>query len=212
MATESGEATDQRRIQVLPYNPAWVTQFQQEAQRIAQALGSAPVENAQRSPESKGICLLIHHVGSTSVPGLAAKPIIDILPEVTDIAAVDRRTPAMQSLGYEAMGEYGLPGRRYFRTLDGLTHLMHVHTYQTGNPEITRHLAFRDYLIAHPQAASEYQALKLELAQRFPHDSQAYQDGKHGWIQAAEKRALAFYKSFKGENAALSPQSNGPAV
>lgn len=86
----------------------------------------------------------IHHIGSTSVPGLKAKPIIDIMPVVRDINTVDNYNIYMQEIGYEPKGENGIPKRRYFQK-GGENRTHHVHIYQTGSYEIKRHLAFRDY-------------------------------------------------------------------
>ena len=94
------------------------------------------------------------------------------------------------------MGEFGIPGRRYFRKRNHLgvrTH--HVHAFQTRNPEIERHLAFRDYMIAHPMDAQAYGALKRELARVYPHDRQAYMDGKDKFVKEHEARALRWRRS-----------------
>jgi GrpB-like predicted nucleotidyltransferase (UPF0157 family) len=171
-------------VRVVSYDPAWSRQFQEEAQRLRAALGREVI--------------YIHHIGSTAVPGLAAKPIIDILPVVRDIRAVDGLNSNMEALGYEPMGEFGLPGRRYFRkgverrARHVRTH--HVHAYAAGNPEIDRHLAFRDYLRAHPDVAGRYAALKQELALRFPYDIAAYMDGKDAFVKDTERTALAWWR------------------
>ncbi|MEW6227468.1 MAG: GrpB family protein [Bacillota bacterium] len=89
-------------MKVDPYNPAWPRDFREEAERLRAVFGREVV--------------YIHHIGSTAVPGLAAKPIVDILPVVRDIDAADRLNGNMETLGYEPMGEFGLPGRRYFRS------------------------------------------------------------------------------------------------
>ena len=97
----------------------------------------------------------------------------------------------MEALGYEAMGEFGLVGRRYFRKEHppGIrTH--HVHTYQVGSPEIERHLAFRDYLLAHPEDAQKYGELKLKLAQKYPEDIEGYINGKDEFVKEIEKKAI----------------------
>jgi hypothetical protein len=100
--------------------------------------------------------VVVHHIGSTSVPGLAAKPIIDLLPEARSLVLIDELTPAFERAGYVAKGENGLQGRRYFtRDREGYrTH--NVHIYQAGDPDIERHLAFRDYLRSHAQVRDEY--------------------------------------------------------
>ncbi|MBE3590695.1 MAG: GrpB family protein [Firmicutes bacterium] len=167
-----------RRVVVVDPDPGWPDRFQEEARRIRAALGED--------------CVYVHHIGSTAVPGLRAKPILDLMPVVRDIRAVDRRHGAMAELGYEGLGEYGLPGRRYFRKGgDERTH--HVHVYEVGHPDIDRHLAFRDYLRDHPDAARRYGELKAELARRFADDVEAYMDGKHDFIQEMERAALAWW-------------------
>ncbi|MEM7245042.1 MAG: DUF2809 domain-containing protein [Acidobacteriota bacterium] len=176
----SGAASGQpREVVVVPHDPAWSTQAEEMARRVRAALGET--------------CTAVHHVGSTSVPGLAAKPILDFLGEVDDLAEVDARTAAMQALGFEALGEFGLPGRRYFRRIDAAgrrTH--HVHVFGVGTTEARRHLVFRDYLRAHPEVAREYGELKQELARQHPRDIEAYMDGKDGFIKDVEARALAW--------------------
>ena len=134
----------------------------------------------------------MHHIGSTSVPGIVAKPVIDMLAVVTRVKATDLRTPALAALGYEAMGEFGIRGRRYFRksSADGArTH--QIHAFAVDSCEIRRHLAFRDYLRAHSAAAEEYGKLKLELARRFPTDVEAYTEAKTEFIRAIESRVLS---------------------
>lgn len=172
-------------VRIVPYDADWPRLFADEARALAEALGDAVVA--------------LHHIGSTSVPGLAAKPILDLLPVVRRIEALDdpEVVGRMQALGYEAKGEFGLPGRRYFRKgRETRTH--HVHAYEEGHPGIARHLAFRDYLRAHPEVAREYAELKLELARRFPADQEAYMDGKEAWIQATEARALEWWRGPAG--------------
>jgi len=101
------------------------------------------------------IIIDIHHIGSTAIPRIKAKPVIDILVEVKDIEAVDQYNHKMEELGYEMMGEYGIPKRRFFRKgKNNRTH--HIHIFQTGNEEIKRHINFKEYLIAHPDRRQEY--------------------------------------------------------
>lgn len=99
-----------------------------------------------------------HHIGSTSVYGLPAKPIIDIMPVVRDIEAVDHSNSAFEQIGYECMGEYGIPGRRYLRK-GKVERTHHVHIFEESNAhDIQRHLAVRDYLRAHADMAMEFDA------------------------------------------------------
>lgn len=168
-------------VEVVPYNPQWKKAFEAESQQIAKALATNLV--------------VIHHIGSTAIPHIYAKPIIDFLIEVKDLNLVTEQTPAMAALGYEAMGEYGLVGRRYFRKENSLgirTH--HVHIYEIYSPEIERHLAFRDYMIAHPEEAEQYSQLKQELAQKYPQDIEGYMDGKYEFVKRIEKKAIQWQK------------------
>lgn len=141
----------------------------------------------------------VHNIGSTSIPGMRAKPIIDILMEVRDIVRMEDLTPEIVEIGYEARGEFGLPGRRYFVKGGDLTRFVgrthHVHSYETGNPGIERHLVFRDYMISHPEDAATYAHLKEELARKFPGDIEAYHDGKDAFVEGVERRALFWRRS-----------------
>jgi GrpB-like predicted nucleotidyltransferase (UPF0157 family) len=119
-----------------------------------------------------------------------AKPIIDMLAEVQDITMADDQTPVLEQLGYQAMGEFGIPGRRYFRKHNAVgvrTH--HLHMFQTASDEIVRHLRFRDYMIAHPEAAQAYSQLKQHLAAAYPTDIDAYMDGKDAFIKQMDMKA-----------------------
>jgi len=172
------------RVQVVEYNDSWKDAFQVEAASIQRVFGS--------------LLLALHHIGSTSVPGLRAKPIIDMLGEVSDIRLVDSLRTGMQSLGYEVMGEFGIPGRRYFRKGgDNRTHHLHVFEHTNG-AEVQRHLAFRDYLIAHPEQARRYSELKSELVAKFPDDWDAYSLGKDDFIKNMEQDALRWYSGRNG--------------
>lgn len=155
------------RIEVVPYNPKWPQLFENEALLIKKALGDN--------------CITIHHIGSTSILGLNAKPIIDMLPVVKNILEVDNVTKAMEHLGYKAKGEYGMAFRRYFQKgTDTTTH--NVHIYEEGNPEILRYLKFRDWMRAHTDDAQAYAKLKLDLASKFPNDILKYCSGKDAFI------------------------------
>ena len=135
----------------------------------------------------------IHHIGSTAVEGLWAKPILDLMPVVTSLEAVDRLDPELEALGYQCMGEFGIPGRRYFRKGgDHRTHQLHV--FQAGDRKnILRHLAVRDYLRACPAEREAYGALKRWLAGQYPEDIEGYCDGKDAFVRALERRALDWY-------------------
>jgi GrpB-like predicted nucleotidyltransferase (UPF0157 family) len=127
---------------------------------------------------------------------MAAKPIIDMLLEVVDIAALDLKTSAMQALGYEAKGEFGIVGRRYFRKDNSVgVRRHHVHAFASGSNDVERHLAFRDYMIANALDAKLYADLKQRLAAQHPDDIEAYMDGKEAFIKEHEAMAITWRSS-----------------
>ncbi|HKR00539.1 MAG TPA: GrpB family protein [Pyrinomonadaceae bacterium] len=169
-------------VKVVPHNPQWRDAFEAEAKHVAAALG----ENV----------VAIHHIGSTAIPSIYAKPVIDFLVEVRDIAEVDDRSLAMKSLGYEVMGEFGITGRRYFRKDNQAGIRTHnIHTFEAGTAEVERHLAFRDYMIAHPEDAQRYSELKRRLADEHPQSMDGYMDGKNGFIKEMDRRAAEWRTS-----------------
>ncbi len=167
------------RVFLVPYDPKWPEEFARESPAVARALGD--------------LFLAIHHIGSTAIPRIHAKPIIDMLAVVSAIDEVDRRNAELQALGYEAMGEYGIPGRRYFRKDDAGSNRTHqIHVFQTGSPQIERHLTFRDFMRAHAEFADQYAALKRRLAERHPSDIAAYSTGKDEFIKEMDAKAAAW--------------------
>ncbi len=167
------------KVEVVPPCSDWRAQFEAEADRIHAALADC--------------CIMVHHIGSTSIPNIYAKPIIDIVLEVADVADLDCRAPALAGIGYEAKGELGIPGRRYFRKNSAAGVRTHqIHAFQNGSDGAKRHLAFRDYMIAHPSIAQSYSDLKRSLATQFPHDIEAYMDAKDPFIKEHETKALAW--------------------
>jgi GrpB-like predicted nucleotidyltransferase (UPF0157 family) len=168
-----------RVIEVVDYSPLWANKFEQEKHVLTQLLGS----NA----------LGIFHIGSTAVVGLAAKPIIDILIEVVDLQMLDHKRDEIQSAGYEVKGEYGIDGRRYFRK-GGLQRTHHIHAFQSGDDNLRRHLAFRDYLIAHPAVASEYANLKKLAVVNGHNNSDSYMAKKDLFVKQHEQLALLLYR------------------
>jgi GrpB-like predicted nucleotidyltransferase (UPF0157 family)/2-polyprenyl-3-methyl-5-hydroxy-6-metoxy-1,4-benzoquinol methylase len=166
-------------IILVPHDPTWASAFQHEAERIQRALGSHLVA--------------LHHLGSTAIPGIAAKPVIDMLALVDRVEALDDSPLLLTTLGYEALGEFGIPGRRYFRreTAAGVrTH--QIHAFGRDSVHVQRHLDFRDYLRAHPVVAQRYEALKRDLAPRHPGQINDYTDGKTDFIRDIEGRARAW--------------------
>ena len=151
-----------QHITVVPYDPAWPGLYEAEAQAIAGVLG-------QR-------LTAIHHIGSTAVPGLAAKPVIDIMPVVRAVTETDECRADFEALGYEYLGEFGIPGRRYLRKGgDERTHQMHIFASDDVHA-IARHLAVRDYLramwraprVRSPKSASGTSRIPAAEARRSP--------------------------------------------
>ncbi len=167
------------QVSVTEYNPQWPEMYSAEAEKLAAFWGEGLVA--------------IHHIGSTSVPGMAAKPVIDMLPVVVDLEAVDKHNAAMEELGYQVRGEFGIPGRRFF-SRSGQSFPCHVHTFQQHDCwNIDRHLAVRDYLRAFPAVAREYSELKKHLA-FIHHDNRPdYISGKEGFVLDLQAAALKWY-------------------
>lgn len=169
-----------KNVELVPYTDKWQKLFATEAREIARAL--------------EEIVVAVNHIGSTSIPAIYAKPIIDILVEVEAIEAVDRRNANMAALGYEVMGEFGISGRRYFRKNDHAGHRTHhVHIFTAKSAEALRHLSFRDYLIAHPAEAQAYSELKKSLAEKYPQSMESYIQGKDDFIKEIDRKAALFY-------------------
>lgn len=161
-------------IEVVPYNPDWPRHYEMEAKKIRGALGKN--------------CVTVVHIGSTAVPGLAAKPIIDIIIVVKDILELDKQISTLEELGYVTKGEYGVPFRRYFQKKDGLQG-HNVHIFEEGSPEIERHIHFRDYLRLNSETCQEYAALKMALAKQYPYDINAYCNAKDAFIQKVSEKS-----------------------
>jgi len=163
-------------VEIAEYDPAWPADYEREAALIVAALGDLLLE--------------IEHVGSTAVPGLGAKPVIDIMAGVRAFADGERCVAPLEALGYLYKGEADVPGRHYFRKpLDGPASY-HIHMAELGGDFWRRHLLFRDYLRAHPDAARDYYELKLRLAEEHRLDRLAYTEAKTGFIESALAEAV----------------------
>lgn len=164
------------KVNVVAYDSKWPNMFLNEAEQVRRILDDN--------------LLQVFHIGSTSVPGLRAKPVIDIMPVVRDVERIDSCTSAFESIGYEVMGEFGIPGRRYMRK-GGNNRTHQIHAFQYDNTaDILRHLAFRNYLRSHSDVCVDYGELKSELAKQYPTDIDAYGDGKEHFIKRVEQDAL----------------------
>jgi GrpB-like predicted nucleotidyltransferase (UPF0157 family) len=171
-------------IVVVPYDPKWPGEYE----ALAAVLWTAV----------KDVALSIEHVGSTSVPGLAAKPILDVdivLRDAGDLPAVAER---LEALGYVHNGDQGCPGRTAFKYPDSsvprdgsgrvwMTH--HLYVCQKDNVYYVRHVGFRDYLRAHPETVAEYGRIKLELAEQFRNDRDGYTEAKTDFVMGVYEAA-----------------------
>lgn len=164
-----------RTIVVVPYDEKWPDAFNAERLRIQAVAGE--------------VVKAIHHMGSTSVPGLPAKPVIDILLEVSDINELDKYNSVMNHAGYIARGENGIPRRRYF-TKGGDRRSHQLHAFATGDEEIVRHLAFRDYLRKNSEIAETYAKLKRAAASLCRNDAKYYSELKAEFIEHHLQLAL----------------------
>ena len=165
-----------RQVNVVPYQREWVGAFERESTALLIAVNAIP--------------LTIEHIGSTSIPGLCAKPIIDMLLIVERVELLDDQNRSFEEIGYQVMGEYGIDSRRYFRRDDERgNRIVHVHGFADGSMNIQRHLLFRDYLRAYPARAAEYGALKVRLAEEYPNDIEQYMNGKDALIKQIELEA-----------------------
>jgi GrpB-like predicted nucleotidyltransferase (UPF0157 family) len=168
-----GEVRGSEPVEIVDYDPLWVARFEDMRQRLADALGPL----ARR----------IEHVGSTAVPGLAAKPVVDIQVSVPDVDDTEAYRAPIESLGFGL--RFIEPNHRYFRPTPGVPRLWQVHVCQVGSAWERQHLLFRDFLRAHPDEAAAYAAMKREMAEQHAEDRIAYNDAKAPWISAALLRA-----------------------
>lgn len=166
------------KVIVTPYNSSWPAVYEKEEPLLTNIF--------------KETLTSICHIGSTSIPGLSAKPIIDILITLKKISHLEPLIPELLKLGYAYFGEFGVPGR-YFFPKGELKRTHHLHIYEKKNKDLIRYIAFREYLKQNSIRFKEYETLKIELANTFPNDLDAYCDGKDILVKEIEKEALAWY-------------------
>ena len=157
-------------------DPAWTDRFLVEERALRNAVGD--------------MVLGVQHVGSTSIPGMVAKPILDIAVAVSSFEKGKRCVGPIESLGYEYRGEHGVPRRHYF--VKGVPRTHHVHMVEVESFDWRKMIAFRDVLRDQLDVADEYARLKRRLASEFPNDRQSYQDGKANFIENVLSAAGVF--------------------
>lgn len=160
------------RVMLRTYTEAWAQLFHLEKEQIIALLGDRILD--------------IRHVGSTSIPGMPAKPILDIGIAVFNYEKAFDCVPLMERLGYEHRGEFGIPRRHYFVKGDPSTH--HVHMNEITSRDWQYQIYFRNALIYSPVLAREYAALKIMLAEKFPGDRESYLSGKDDFISRVLKQ------------------------
>lgn len=163
------------KVEVIPYDIHWANLFKDEANRIQAVLGACLKE--------------IYHIGSTSIPGMPAKPAIDmmlVLDNVDDIHAISEK---LTQLNYDPIRRQIIPHVSFFTKRQDQTIRFHLHLHERGSPQINRHINFRDYVIQHPNVADDYAKLKIQLATQFPDDIYSYVSGKDKLVQEIDTKA-----------------------
>ena len=180
-----------RTIQVVEHQLSWAATFELEAIALSRVFGDSVIA--------------IHHIGSTSVRGLSAKPIVDMLVVLRETSTIDRFDSGMEGLGYRVRGECldaevpGTPGRFYFSKDTAGIRTHHVHACAEGHPQVVDLLAMRDYLRSHPERAGQYGALKRDLAVRHRNDNVSYMRGKDTFVKALIEEARTWVVSSLGD-------------
>jgi GrpB-like predicted nucleotidyltransferase (UPF0157 family) len=167
-------------VEIVEYDAGWPDAYERERALIATTLGE--------------LATGIEHMGSTAVPGLGAKPIIDIMVGVRSLADGEECVGPLEGLGYEYKGEFGIPRRLYFRKMRAGRRSHQIHLVELGRDFWERHLLFRDYLREHGQAAREYEELKVRLAAEFRTDREGYTEAKTEFIEGVMAKASAIAK------------------
>lgn len=168
-------------VELENYNENWKKKFEDEKQVLKQIF--------------KDDAIQIEHVGSTSIPGLKAKPIIDIALAVKELDITLKYIEKMEEEGYSFRGNAGVEGRYFFAKGPEENRTHYVHVEPINSPNWESHLLYKRYLLENPEAVLEYEKLKEELAELYPHDRKKYTSGKNDFIQEILKKAREKYKN-----------------
>jgi GrpB-like predicted nucleotidyltransferase (UPF0157 family) len=158
-------------VHLAEYDPNWPDMFKAESEIARELLGNTAVA--------------IHHIGSTAVPGLVAKPIVDLMIEVSDLERVQSMTDEFKAAGYEVLGESGIPGRHFITRNSAGQRTYDIHIFQTGHHEIEQMILFRDRMLENPAEAEAYSKLKRKLANQYQYDPVRYTQEKTEFIVSA---------------------------
>jgi GrpB-like predicted nucleotidyltransferase (UPF0157 family) len=168
-----------RIIEIVDYNDSWSKDFVSEKERIKDILKDEKIK--------------IHHIGSTSVPGMPAKPTIDIMIEIDDVGKIDTYNKHFEKMGYIALGEYGIEGKRYFYKEEKGQHTYHIHIFQNNCDNAKRHLAFKKLLIENENIKNEYAELKIKGSKKYTESPEKYREYKNNFIKEKENIAMKLY-------------------
>jgi GrpB-like predicted nucleotidyltransferase (UPF0157 family) len=163
------------KVRLVPHNPLWLTYFDEECQRLYAALGSHIKE--------------IRHIGSTAIPGIYAKPILDIMVGLASIEDVHDCEAPLSALGYIYEGEQAISGWHFFRKKSGDLTTHHLHLVEWNSSYWFDHILFQEYLSRHPEVAEAYERLKLELSRKYANDREAYTRDKSDFINKVTEMA-----------------------
>ena len=171
-----------RRLILEDYNKKYANEFIEIRNLLKECLGDAFIR--------------AHHIGSTAIVGIKSKPIIDVLLEADSLDGLDQASKCLASAGYLVKGEYGIPGRRFFTLGEGDDRKVHIHSFESGDPHILRHLRFRDYLNIFSKDAKRYNDLKLHLANEHDWNLEKYIEGKDSFIKEIDEKAKQFFDKY----------------
>ena len=163
------------KVQLVPHNPLWLVYFDEESRRLYATLGAYIRE--------------VRHIGSTAIPGIYAKPILDIMVGLVSIDNVHSCEPLLAELGYRYEGEQAISGWHFFRKKTGDLTTHHLHLVEWNGAYWLDHILFQEYLLRHPEVAEAYERLKLTLGKRHADDREAYTRDKTDFINKVTEMA-----------------------